>query len=91
MTTQVIFRIDEKTKEQAMKKAHHSGLSFATVLKLATYAFVEDKFTISLNQVEPFNLQTRKKLNKIQKDLSLRKNLSPRFKSAKDAMGYLMK
>ena len=46
MTTQVIFKIDKKLKERAMKRAENEGLPFASVLKLATKAYVEGDLTI---------------------------------------------
>jgi len=40
MTTQVIFKIDKKIKEQAQKKAKSQGLTFSSVLQMSTYAYV---------------------------------------------------
>ena len=44
MTTQVIFKIDKKIKEKAQKKAKSRGMTFSNVLKMATYAYVENTF-----------------------------------------------
>ena len=41
MTTQVIFKIDKKLKQQAMRKTDREGLPFAVVLKFATQAYVK--------------------------------------------------
>lgn len=49
MTEQVIFKIDKKLKERAMKKARREGIAFSTVLKSATQAYVEDEFEIGLS------------------------------------------
>lgn len=61
MTSQVIFKIDKKLKDQAMKKARNEGIPFASVLKLATKAYVEDHITLGLIGSEEFNAATLKK------------------------------
>ena len=48
MTEQVIFKIDKKLKDQAMKKAKLDGITYSHVLKEATQAYVEDQFKIGL-------------------------------------------
>ncbi len=74
MTTQVIFKIDKKLKDQAMKKAQSEGLPFGMVLKLATKAF---------------NVTSSKTINKALKDIKNGKNLSPRFTTTEEAVAYL--
>jgi antitoxin component of RelBE/YafQ-DinJ toxin-antitoxin module len=49
MTEQVIFKIDKKLKEQAMKKARKEGLPFSVVLKCATQAYVDNEFDIGVS------------------------------------------
>ncbi len=89
MTTQVIFKIDKKLKDQAMKKAQHQGIAFASILKLATKAFVDGHLTLGLVGSEEFNTVTGKEINGALKDIAQGKNLSPRFSSAKEAAKYL--
>lgn len=48
MVEQVIFKIDKKLKDMAMKKAKREGIAFSAVLKSATQAYVEDQFEIGL-------------------------------------------
>ncbi len=48
MTEQVIFKLDKKLKEQAMKKAKREGTTYSAVLKEATQAYVEDQFEIGI-------------------------------------------
>ena len=45
---QVIFKLDKKLKEKAMKKAKRNGTTFSHVLKEATQAYVENEFSIGL-------------------------------------------
>jgi len=89
MNTQVIFNIDKKLKEQAMKKAQSQGLPFGVILKLATKAFVDGEFNVGLISKEEFNPSTRKDVEKALKDIEAGKNLSPSFSSAEDAIKWL--
>lgn len=89
MNTQVIFKIDKNLKDKAMKKAQSEGISFATILKFATKAFVENKLNVGLVTKEEFNPQTREAIIRALKDIKENKNISPRFKNAKDSIAYL--
>jgi antitoxin component of RelBE/YafQ-DinJ toxin-antitoxin module len=89
MTTQVIFKIDKKLKDKAMKKAQDEGLPFAFVLKMATQAYVEGRLEPQMVQPEKFNAKTRRILDQALKDIKAGKNLSPTFNNAKDAITYL--
>ena len=89
MNSQVIFKIDKKLKDQAMKKAHYEGIAFASVLKLATRAFVAGNLAIGLVGSEEFNATTKKEISGALKDVAKGKNLSPRFSSAAEAARYL--
>ncbi len=91
MTTQVIFKIDRKIKDQAMKKARGEGIAFASVLKLATKAFISGDLDIALVEKEEFNLKTRREIRQAMKDIAHGKNLSPAFNNANDAIEYLKK
>ena len=91
MTTQVIFKIDKKLKEQAMKKAKSKGLAFSYFLKLATQAFVEDEYNVALIKKEEFNAKTRRQILSAIKDIKSGKNLSPSFKTAEEIKKYLEK
>lgn len=89
MITQVIFKIDKKLKERAMKKAEHEGLPFASVLKFATKAYADGDFIIGVVAKETFNAKTRRDIEKALKDIKKGKNLSPAFGNIKDAIRYL--
>lgn len=89
MTTQVIFKIDKKLKDRAMARARDEGISFSSVLKLATKAFVDGDLTLGLVGSETFNAKTAREVKRALKDISQGKNLSPSFRSAKDAIKFL--
>lgn len=91
MTTQVIFKIDKKLKDKAMAKAQHEGIAFASILKLATKAFVDGDLNLGLIGSEKFNVATGRDVASAQKDISQGRNLSPAFRSAKEAINFLKK
>ena len=89
MTTQVIFKIDKKLKEQAMKKAQSEGLPLALVLKFATRAYVKGALDVKLVMQPKLKPAIHQGLLKISKDIKHGKNLSPGFDNAKEAIAYL--
>ncbi len=89
MVTQVIFKIDKKLKDQAMAKAQYEGIAFASILKLATKAFVDGHLTLGLVGSEKFNATAGKEISGALKDIAQGKNLSPSFSSAKAAAKFL--
>lgn len=89
MNTQVIFKMDKKLKERAMKKARAEGLPFSSVLTLATKSFLDGGLSIEAVQRPVINDRTRKMLDREIKEIKDGKNLSPRFRSAKDMIAHL--
>jgi hypothetical protein len=89
MTTQVIFKVDKKLKDKAMKKAQNEGFPFAVVLKFATKAFVDGDFDLGLVFNEEFNSHTRKTVVKALKESKSGKNISPRFTNIQKAIAHL--
>jgi antitoxin component of RelBE/YafQ-DinJ toxin-antitoxin module len=89
MTSQVVFRIDKKLKDKAIKKAQNEGLPFAAVLKLATKAYVRGDLDIQLITQPKLNARTRRELQRTSKDIRQGKNLSSPFDNSKDAVAYL--
>ncbi|OGE73592.1 MAG: hypothetical protein A3I07_01015 [Candidatus Doudnabacteria bacterium RIFCSPLOWO2_02_FULL_42_9] len=89
MTTQVIFKIDKKLKEKAMKRAQNEGIAFSSVLKLATEAYAKGSLDVQLVAEPRLNDKTRKVIEKALKDIKAGKNLSPAFDHAEDAIAYL--
>lgn len=91
MTNKMIFNVDSKIKERAMRKAQQDGVSFSTILKLATKAYAEGKLRLSISDVPSFNEATRKEIKQALDDIKKGKNLSPAFTNARDAIAYLNK
>ncbi|MDP2642046.1 MAG: hypothetical protein Q8P21_02025 [bacterium] len=71
MTEQVIFKIDKKLKEQAMKKAKREGIAFSSVLKSATQAYIEDQFEVGL----VYNPKLIRRILKVGKEPTVRGDL----------------
>jgi len=89
MNTQVIFKIDKKLKERAMKKSRSEGVAFSSVLKLATKAFVDGDLDVRMAPRRELNEKTKKIIEKELKEIREGKNISPGFDNAKDAIAYL--
>ena len=89
MITQVIFKIDRKLKDKAMERAQREGLPLASVLKLATKAYVDGTLKVGLNSEPKLNQKTEKVLLKALAEIKKGKNISPGFENFKDAVTYL--
>lgn len=89
MTSQVIFKIDSKLKKQAMQKAQSQGMTFSSILKLATQAYVDGEADVQFVTQPQLNAKTRRELIKISEDIKEGKNLSPRFNNVENAIAYL--
>ncbi len=89
MTSEVVFKIDKRLKEKAIKKAQDEGLPFTAVLTLATHAYVNGDLDVRLVRQPRLNAKTRRELLKISKDIREGKNLSPLFDNAEQAIAYL--
>ena len=89
MNSQVIFKVDKKLKAKAIAKARHDGIAFATILKLATKAFVDGHLTLGLVGSEKFNARASREIKGALNDIVRGKNISRSFSSAKDAVKFL--
>ena len=89
MTSQIIFKIEKKLKDKAMKKAQGEGIAFASVLKLATQAYIKGDLDVELVARPRLKPKIRRELARIAKDIKAGKNLSPSFRRADEAIAYL--
>jgi len=89
MTTQVVFKVDPAVKREAMRRAKREGVPFASVLKLATKAYAEGRFSINITSEERFNAKTAREIRAELRDMKKGKNLSPAFKNMDDAIAWL--
>ncbi|OGG72980.1 hypothetical protein A3A38_04535 [Candidatus Kaiserbacteria bacterium RIFCSPLOWO2_01_FULL_53_17] len=89
MTTQVVFRIDKKVKDKAMKRAKREGIPFAAVMKIAARAYAQERFHIDGTQEEKFNTKTAREIRAAIRDIEQGKNIIS-FKSTKEMDDYLL-
>ena len=89
MTSQVIFKIDTALKTKAMRKAKNSGIPFASILKLATQAYIDGSLDVELVTKYIPNKKTQAQLKRASADFKKGKNVSPIFSNVKDAVAYL--
>ena len=89
MTTQVVFNVDKKIKDKAMKRAKSEGVPFASVLKFATKAFADGRLTVDIGETERFNAKTAKAIRAALRDAEKGENVMS-FKSAKKMDDYLL-
>lgn len=87
MTSQVIFKIDTKIKEKAMKRAKAGGVPFASFLKMATEKYAEGELGIELvMEVLPQKMKLLERESRL-----LDKGKGRRFASLKDAQAFIDK
>lgn len=90
MTTQVIFKIEEKLKKAAQEKARKEGISLSEFYKSATKSFVAGKIKVGIivDEYTP-NIKTSRILRQVHTNIKGGKTNSPQFKETKDAIHYL--
>lgn len=92
MTTQIVFKVDQKLKDLAMKKARRDGISLSSILKETTRSYVEGKIGIGIvHTPEIPNAKTARAWDKALDDIRRGRSFSPTFNNAKDAIAYLKK
>jgi hypothetical protein len=85
MTSQVIFKIDTKIKEKAMKRAKAEGVPFASFLKMATEKYAEGELGIELvMEILPQKMKLLKQESRL-----LDGGKGRRFTSLKDAQAFI--
>ncbi len=89
MTTQVVFNVDVKVKARAMSRARREGIPFASVLKLATKAYADERLSVGVDQSERFNVKTARAVKAAMRDIRAGKNVIT-FKSGKEMDEFLL-
>ena len=85
MTTQIVFNIDSKIKARAMKRAKKEGIPFASVLKLATKAFAEGRFSLDVvEEVRPEKMKLWERESRL-----LDQGKGRRFASSQEARAFV--
>ena len=87
MTTKVIFNVDKKVKEKAMKVAKKQGVTISAILSMTLTEYAKGSQKMELNEIP--NAKTRRSIDGAIRDSKLGKNMSPIFTNAKDALAWL--
>ena len=88
MTSQVVFRLDTKLKEKALKQARQEAVLFSAVLQRFVKRYVKGDYYLDLVPTV-FNEKTRRSLAKSLKEIDEGKGLSPTFTNVEDMIEYL--
>ena len=89
MTTQVVFQLDKKVKDKAMRRAKREGVPFAAVMKIAAQEYAQERYHIGMLKTERLNEKTQKELKEIMQDIKKGRNISPGFENMEDAIAWL--
>lgn len=90
MTTVIHIKADKEVKENAQKAAKDLGLTLTDVINAALRNFIRTREVI-FSDIPQMTPELEKRLEKVEEDIKHNRNLSPKFKTAKEAIDYLKK
>lgn len=88
MKTVIHVKADKEVKENAQKLAAELGLSLSDVISASLRNFLRTR-EIYFSDTLRMTPELEKLLDQVEDDIKNSKNLSPRFKTAEEAIGYL--
>lgn len=88
MKTVIHVKADKEVKENAQKLAAELGLSLSDVIGASLRNFIRTR-EIYFTHTPQMTPELEKLLDTVEDDIKHNKNLSPRFKTAEQAIGYL--
>ena len=88
MKTVIHVKADKEVKETAQEAARALGLSLSDVINASLRNFIRTRQVI-FSDTPVMTPEFEKLLDKIDDDIKNNRNLSPRFKTAKEAIEYL--
>ncbi len=86
--TTINIKTDKEVKERAQKVARDLGMSLSIIINAYLNQFIRTK-EVHFYLERELKPSVKKRLDRLQKEASEGKNLSPEFKNAKDAVNYL--
>jgi DNA-damage-inducible protein J len=90
MNTVISVKIDKEIKEQAQEIAKSIGIPLSTLINSYLRQLIATR-RIELYAPEQMTTKLEKEIAKIEVDIKKGKNLSPKFKTASDAIVWLKK
>lgn len=88
MRTVIHIKADSEVKDNAQKLARDLGLNLTDVVNAALRTFIRTR-TVIFSDSPQMTPEFEKYLEKIEEDIKHRRNLSPGFKSAEEAIKWL--
>lgn len=88
MTTVIHIKADKEVKENAQKAARDLGLTLSDVINASLRNFIRTR-EITFSDVPQMTPELEKLLDRVYEDIEYNRNLSPAFKTAKEANEYL--
>ncbi len=88
MKTVIHIKADKEVKENAQKVAKDLGLTLSDVLNAALRNFIKDR-TVVFSDIPQMTPWLEKRIAKTEEDYKHNRNMSPKFKSAKEFIKYL--
>lgn len=88
MTTVIHIKADKEVKENAQKAARDLGLTLTDVINAALRNFIRTREVI-FSDIPIMTPEFEKILGPIEEDIKMGRNLSPKFKTAEEALKYL--
>ncbi|MCL4366179.1 hypothetical protein M1437_03040 [Patescibacteria group bacterium] len=88
MTTVIHIKADKEVKENAQKAAKDLGLSLSDVINAALRNFIRTREVI-FSDIPQMTPELEKRLERVEEDIKHNRNMSPKFKTAKEFIKYL--
>ena len=83
MKTVIHFITDKEVKENAQEVARALGLTLSDVINAALRNLIRER-TVIFSDIPKMSSKLEKRLESMEEDLKLNRNLSPRFKTAQE-------
>ena len=90
MTTVIHIKADKEVKENAQRAAKDLGLSLSDVINASLRNFIRTREVV-FSDIPQMTPELEKRIKKVEEDIKHNRNLSPKFKTAKEAIAYLKK
>lgn len=90
MTTVIHIKADQEVKKNAQEAAQELGLTLSDIINASLRNFIRTRQVI-FSDTPVMTPELEKLLDKVEEDIKHNRNLSPEFKTAKEAIAYLDK
>ncbi len=88
MQTVIHIKADKEVKENAQNLARKLGLNLSDVINASLRTFIRTR-TVIFSDYPQMTPELEKYLEEVEKDIKHNRNLSPKFKSAEEAIDWL--